>query len=276
MKPFDVVVIGGPVTIGPQRLQRNASSIRPCALFSRRCASSTPTCARRSAPGRTTEQLAGFFAEQQRLGWLGPGDPRDLAITLVGHKRGGLGYVAILAACMLAALSGSAVADTAALADYVLPAKTLFEQDDLVTAYWHPYLQLRAKIFDPPAEVRPIGVLPPERALNLGMTGPMLRGSGFAWDLRKTQPYDAYDKVEFDVPVGKTGDSYDRYLVRMREMRESNKIIQQCGECPLHRRNQSLLQTIEVVLVRIPDDALSVDGRYETHTGFNQAAGEQV
>ena len=73
-----------------------------------------------------------------------------------------------------------------------------------------------------------IGVVSPERALNLGMTGPMLRGSGFAWDLRKKQPYDAYDKVEFDVPVGKTGDSYDRYLVRVQEMRESNKIIQQC------------------------------------------------
>jgi NADH-quinone oxidoreductase subunit D len=73
-----------------------------------------------------------------------------------------------------------------------------------------------------------IGVVPPERALNLGMTGPMLRGSGFAWDLRKKQPYDAYDQVEFDVPVGKTGDSYDRYLVRVQEMRESNRIIQQC------------------------------------------------
>jgi NADH-quinone oxidoreductase subunit D len=56
----------------------------------------------------------------------------------------------------------------------------------------------------------------------------MLRGSGIAWDLRKKQPYDAYDQVEFDVPVGKTGDSYDRYLVRVQEMRESNRIIQQC------------------------------------------------
>ena len=73
-----------------------------------------------------------------------------------------------------------------------------------------------------------IGVVSPERALNLGMTGPMLRGSGFAWDLRKKQPYDAYDKVDFDVPVGKTGDSYDRYLVRVQEMRESNRIIAQC------------------------------------------------
>jgi NADH-quinone oxidoreductase subunit D len=73
-----------------------------------------------------------------------------------------------------------------------------------------------------------VGVVSPERALNLGMTGPMLRGSGIAWDLRKKQPYDVYDQVNFDVPVGKTGDSYDRYLVRMQEMRESNGIIQQC------------------------------------------------
>jgi NADH-quinone oxidoreductase subunit D len=73
-----------------------------------------------------------------------------------------------------------------------------------------------------------VGVVTPERALNLGLTGPMLRGSGLAWDLRKTQPYDAYDQVQFDVPVGKTGDSYDRYLVRVAEMRESAKIIQQC------------------------------------------------
>jgi len=73
-----------------------------------------------------------------------------------------------------------------------------------------------------------IGVVSPERALNLGMTGPMLRGSGVAWDLRKTQPYETYAELDFDVPVGKTGDSYDRYLVRMQEMRESNRIIQQC------------------------------------------------
>jgi len=73
-----------------------------------------------------------------------------------------------------------------------------------------------------------IGVVSPERALNLGFTGPMLRGSGIAWDLRKKQPYDAYDRVTFGIPIGKTGDSYDRYLVRMQEMRESNKIIKQC------------------------------------------------
>jgi len=73
-----------------------------------------------------------------------------------------------------------------------------------------------------------IGVVPPERALNLGMTGPMLRGSGIAWDLRKQQPYDVYAKMDFDVPIGKTGDCYDRYLVRVEELRQSNRIIQQC------------------------------------------------
>ncbi|MBZ8141447.1 NADH-quinone oxidoreductase subunit D [Rubrivivax gelatinosus] len=73
-----------------------------------------------------------------------------------------------------------------------------------------------------------IGVVTAERALNLGFTGPMLRGSGVAWDLRKQQPYDAYELVDFDIPVGVTGDTYDRYLVRMEEMRQSNRIVQQC------------------------------------------------
>jgi NADH-quinone oxidoreductase subunit D len=73
-----------------------------------------------------------------------------------------------------------------------------------------------------------VGVVTPERALQMGFTGAMLRGSGFAWDLRKKQPYSAYDKVDFDVPVGVNGDSYDRYLVRMEEMLQSNKIIKQC------------------------------------------------
>ncbi len=73
-----------------------------------------------------------------------------------------------------------------------------------------------------------IGVVTPERALNMGFTGAMLRGSGVAWDLRKKQPYDAYSLVDFDVPVGKTGDCYDRYLVRVAEMRQSNRIIKQC------------------------------------------------
>jgi len=73
-----------------------------------------------------------------------------------------------------------------------------------------------------------IGIVSPERALQLGFTGPMLRGSGIAWDLRKKQPYEVYDKLDFDIPVGATGDCYDRYLVRVAEMRESNKIIKQC------------------------------------------------
>lgn len=73
-----------------------------------------------------------------------------------------------------------------------------------------------------------IGVVSPERALQLGFTGPMLRGSGIAWDLRKKQPYEVYDRLDFDIPVGKTGDSYDRYLVRVNEMRQSNRIIKQC------------------------------------------------
>ena len=73
-----------------------------------------------------------------------------------------------------------------------------------------------------------IAVVSPERALHMGFTGPMLRGSGVAWDLRKKQPYDAYGLVDFDIPVGKTGDCYDRYLVRVAEMRQSNRIMKQC------------------------------------------------
>lgn len=73
-----------------------------------------------------------------------------------------------------------------------------------------------------------IGVVSPERALQMGFSGPMLRGSGIAWDLRKKQPYAVYDKVDFDIPVGVNGDCYDRYLVRVEEMRQSNRIIKQC------------------------------------------------
>ncbi|MFB0937034.1 MAG: NADH-quinone oxidoreductase subunit D [Propionivibrio sp.] len=73
-----------------------------------------------------------------------------------------------------------------------------------------------------------VGVVSPERALQLGFTGPMLRGSGIAWDLRKKQSYEVYDRLDFDIPVGVTGDCYDRYLVRIEEMRQSNRILQQC------------------------------------------------
>jgi NADH-quinone oxidoreductase subunit D len=73
-----------------------------------------------------------------------------------------------------------------------------------------------------------IGVVSPERAKNLGFTGPMLRGSGVEWDLRKKQPYAVYDRMDFDIPVGVNGDSYDRYLVRVEELRQSTRIIKQC------------------------------------------------
>ena len=73
-----------------------------------------------------------------------------------------------------------------------------------------------------------IGVVSPERARELGFTGPMLRGSGVAWDLRRKQPYEVYNELDFQIPVGVNGDCYDRYLVRVAEMRQSNRIIRQC------------------------------------------------
>lgn len=73
-----------------------------------------------------------------------------------------------------------------------------------------------------------IGVVSPERALQMGFTGPMLRGSGIEWDLRKKQPYEVYDQLDFDIPIGTGGDCYARYLVRVEEMRQSNRIIKQC------------------------------------------------
>lgn len=85
-----------------------------------------------------------------------------------------------------------------------------------------------------------IGIVTPERALQMGLTGPMLRGCGVEWDLRKKQPYAAYDKVDFDIPVGATGDSYDRYLVRIEEMRQSNRIIKQCVDWLRKPENQGL------------------------------------
>ncbi|HEY3433625.1 MAG TPA: NADH-quinone oxidoreductase subunit D [Rhodocyclaceae bacterium] len=75
-----------------------------------------------------------------------------------------------------------------------------------------------------------VGVVSPERALQLGFTGAMLRGSGVEWDLRKKQPYEVYDRLDFDIPVGVNGDSYDRYLVRVEEMRQSTRIMKQCIE----------------------------------------------
>ncbi|TVR95634.1 MAG: NADH-quinone oxidoreductase subunit D [Rhodospirillales bacterium] len=87
-----------------------------------------------------------------------------------------------------------------------------------------------------------IGAIPAKDALDLGFSGPCLRASGVPWDLRKAQPYDAYDQMDFDVPVGKAGDCYDRYVVRMYEIQESLKIVRQCLE-------------------RMPDGPVKVDDR---------------
>ena len=73
-----------------------------------------------------------------------------------------------------------------------------------------------------------IGIVSADRAKQLGFTGPMLRGSGVEWDIRKNEPYSVYEKLDFDIPVGVTGDCYDRYLVRMEELRQSTRIISQC------------------------------------------------
>ncbi len=96
-----------------------------------------------------------------------------------------------------------------------------------------------------------IGVATKDEAIDWGFTGPMLRGSGVAWDLRKAQPYDVYEEMDFDIPVGKTGDCYARYLVRMAEMRESIKIMQQC------------LKTLPVGPVKVDDYKISPPPRAE-------------
>ena len=96
-----------------------------------------------------------------------------------------------------------------------------------------------------------IGVVSAEDALAWGFAGPMLRASGVPWDLRKAQPYAMYDRVEFDIPVGKHGDVYDRYLVRMLEMRESLKIMRQC------------LQQMPAGPVRVPDQKVTPPPRAE-------------
>jgi NADH-quinone oxidoreductase subunit D len=86
-----------------------------------------------------------------------------------------------------------------------------------------------------------IAIVTPERALQLGFTGPMLRGSGIEWDLRKKQPYEVYDKMDFDIPVGVNGDCYDRYLVRIEEFRQSNRIIKQCSKWLRENPNGSVM-----------------------------------
>jgi NADH-quinone oxidoreductase subunit D len=92
-----------------------------------------------------------------------------------------------------------------------------------------------------------IGVVSAERALQLGFSGPMLRGSGIEWDLRKKQPYAMYDQVEFDIPVGVNGDCYDRYLVRVEEMRQSAKIVLQCVEWLRANPGPVMLKNFKIV-----------------------------
>ena len=110
-----------------------------------------------------------------------------------------------------------------------------FEQDCLKFCDYLPpkideYEQLLTKNRIWINRTRGVGVLSAEDAVAYGVTGPVLRGSGVKWDIRKVQPYEAYDKVEFEVPTGEHGDTYDRYMVRMQEMRQSVRIIRQCVE----------------------------------------------
>ena len=102
-----------------------------------------------------------------------------------------------------------------------------------------------------------IGIVSPERALQLGFTGPMLRGSGIEWDLRKKQPYEVYERMDFDVPVGTNGDSYDRYLVRMEEMRQSNRIIKQCIDWL--RKNPGAVMTEDHKIAPPPREEMKAD-----------------
>lgn len=92
-----------------------------------------------------------------------------------------------------------------------------------------------------------IGVVSPERAKALGFTGPMLRGSGVEWDLRRKNPYSVYDQLDFDIPVGTNGDCYDRYLVRVEEMRQSNRIIRQCVEWLKNNPGPVILDDYKIV-----------------------------
>lgn len=123
-----------------------------------------------------------------------------------------------------------------------------------------------------------IGVVEPERALALGMTGPMLRGSGIAWDLRKQQPYEVYDKMDFDIPVGVNGDCYDRYLVRIEEFRQSNRIIKQCVDWL--RKNPGPVITDNHKIASPPREGMKQDMEALIHhfklftEGFHVPAGE--
>ncbi|UPG92350.1 NADH-quinone oxidoreductase subunit D [Luteibacter aegosomaticola] len=123
-----------------------------------------------------------------------------------------------------------------------------------------------------------IGVVDPEKAQAWGMTGAMLRGSGIAWDLRKKQPYAAYDKMDFDIPVGVNGDCYDRYLVRVEEMRQSNRIIRQCVEWLKANPGPVMVQNYKVAppsRVEMKNDMEALIHHFKLFTeGYGVPAGE--
>ena len=123
-----------------------------------------------------------------------------------------------------------------------------------------------------------IGIVSPEQALAWGMSGPMLRGSGIEWDLRKKQPYAKYAEVDFDIPVGVKGDCYDRYLVRVEEMRQSNRIIQQCVKWLRANPGPVMLRNYKVVppsRVEMKDDMEALIHHFKLFTeGYSVPAGE--
>jgi NADH-quinone oxidoreductase subunit D len=123
-----------------------------------------------------------------------------------------------------------------------------------------------------------IGVVTPERAKALGFTGPMLRGSGVEWDLRKKQPYEVYDQLEFDIPVGVNGDCYDRYLVRVEELRQSNRIIAQCVKWLRENPGPVMIDDHKIVpptRVEMKDDMESLIHHFKLFTeGYCVPAGE--
>ena len=123
-----------------------------------------------------------------------------------------------------------------------------------------------------------IGVVAPSRALKLGFTGPMLRGSGVEWDLRKKQPYEVYDQMDFDIPVGTEGDCYDRYLVRVEEMRQSNRIVRQCVKWLQANAGPVIVENYKVVPPRreeMKQDMESLIHHFKLFTeGYTVPAGE--
>jgi NADH-quinone oxidoreductase subunit D len=123
-----------------------------------------------------------------------------------------------------------------------------------------------------------IGVVSPERAMQLGFSGPMLRGSGVEWDLRKKQPYEVYDQLDFDIPVGVNGDCYDRYLVRVEELRQSNRIIRQCVDWLRNNPGPVMIDDRKVVApkrVEMKDDMESLIHHFKLFTeGYCVPEGE--